>query len=748
VNATASYAAVRLRKLGSIGLPVVGLLLVAAPGVAAPEVSPRVEIVWTDTPPEIDGRLDDEVWKQGALVDDFTQVIPIPGAAPSQRTEVRFLTDHENLYIAAWCWDTDPSAIVANRMVRDGFLFFDDRFQIVIDTFNDHQNGYSFEMNPVGGRRDVLLEGKAFAMSWDTIWVGKAHIDSRGWYVEMAIPYQSINFDPDGDVWGLNLSRGIRRNNEEVRWADPVPQRFVADLGNAGELTGMRGVGSGLGLDIVPGLSLGYEDGILRDRSAPPVEEKLDDFSAKPSGDVIYKVLPSLTATLTANTNFGETEADVRQINFTRFAVAFPEKRDFFLQDALIFEFAELTDDFTATPTNGQPFHSRRIGIAQPDPNSLEFVPGDILFGGKLTGRIDRVKVGVLHTLVDDLAGVSRQHLTVGRVAVSVLEESTVGMIATHGDPNGRIDNTLAGVDFVYRNSSFRGDNTLLSTAWFQQSFSSDANNDEFAYAAGIAYPNDLVNWRLNYKEIGENFNPALGFVNRTGIREYDGRYRYRIRQSGYIHTIDFGLSGGLTTDRSNDVESGNVRVVPIRLSNRYAGRMEILYQHTYEHPSQDFTLPDGLTVLEGAYHFEEVSLKLNGSRNWPLTGDLTLAGGEYFNGTRVVLIPEVEWRPNEHWLIKGRYALHEAWLNGERGRIHIFRGQVAIYFTPDISWSTLVQYDNASNSVGVNSIFRWIVQDGRELFVVLNQGADIIDGDLKRGVTHPIVKLAWTFRF
>lgn len=737
-----------MRKPVSAGVLAVGLLLPAALAARAQEVQPSVEIVWTDTPPKIDGRLDDEVWKRAALVDDFTQVIPIPGSAPSQRTEVRFLTDHENLYIAAWCWDTDPSAIIANRMVRDGFLFFDDRFQIVIDTFNDHQNGYSFEVNPVGGRRDVLLEGKAFSLSWDTIWEGKAHIDSRGWYVEMAIPYQSINYDPKGDVWGLNLSRGIRRNNEELRWADPVPQRFAADLGNAGELTGMRGVGSGLGLDVVPSLSLGYEDGVVRDRSVPPAETEVDDFSAKPSGDVIYKVLPSLTATLTANTNFGETEADIRQVNFTRFAVAFPEKREFFLQDALIFEFAELTDDFTGTPTNGQPFHSRRIGIAQPDPDVLDFVPGDILFGGKLTGRVKGVKLGMLHTLVDDLSGVSKQHLTVGRVAVNVLEESTVGMIVTHGDPNGRIDNTLGGADFVYRNSSFRGDQTLLGKLWFQKSFSSDASSNEFAYAAGIAYPNDLVNWRLNYKEIGENFNPALGFVNRTGIREYDGEYRYRIRRSGYFRTFDFELRGGLTTDRSNQVESGNVRAIPLRFENRYAGRMEVLFQHTFEHPSQDFTLPDGLTVAAGAYHFEEASIRLNGSRNWPLTGDLTLAGGEYYDGTRIALIPEVEWRPSKHWLIKGRYALHETWLGGQRGRIHIFRGQIAIYFTPDISWTTLVQYDNATDSVGVNSIFRWIVQDGRELFVVLNQGAEIIDGDLKRGVTHPLVKLAWTFRF
>jgi len=722
-----------------------GLVLATALTASALDAPPRVDIVWTDTPPKIDGRLDDAVWQQAAVVDELTQVVPVPGAVPSQRTEVRFLTDRKNLYIAAWCYDSDVEGILANLMKRDAFLNYDDRFQIVIDTFHDRQNGYSFELTPAGGRRDVLLEGKAFSLSWDTIWQGRSHIDSKGWYAEIAIPYQSINYDPEKDTWGLNIARSIRRDNEEIRWADPVPQRHPADLGNAGVLAGMRGVGSGIGLDVSPSLSLDYENGIERPPSAAINE--VDDFDAEPSGDLTYKVLPSLTTTLTANTNFGETEADTRQINFSRFSVAFPEKRDFFLQDALIFEFAELTDDFTGTPTNGQPFHSRRIGIAQPDPNVLEFVPGKILFGGKLTGRVGGVKLGVLHTLVDKLGDVDRQHLTVARAAVNVLEESTLGMIVTNGDPDGRIDNTLAGVDFVYRNSSFRGSETLTGKAWFQQSFSSDRSGNESAYGVGIAYPNDTVNWTLDYKEIGKNFDPALGFVNRRDIRQYDGTYRYRFRRSGYVRTFDMKLVGSLTTDRSNQVDSGKLQIIPFEIENQYGGRVDIIYQHTFERPLA-FTLPDGLTVDSGAYHFEEARIKFNGSRNWPLTGDLLLGGGEYFDGARIIFIPEVEWRPNRHFLVKGRYQLNETWLPGQRGRTHIFAGEVAIFFTPDISWSTLVQYDNVSDSIGLNSRLHWIIEDGREVFLVLNQGVDIIDGELKRGVTQPIVKLAWTFRF
>ena len=375
-------------------------------------------------------------------------------------------------------------------------------------------------------------------------------------------------------------------------------------------------------------------------------------------------------------------------------------------------------------------------------------MPGEILFGGKLTGRIDRVKIGVLHTLVDELGGVGRQHLTVGRAAVNVLEESTLGMIVTHGDPDGRIDNTLAGADFVYRNSTFRGDKTLSGKAWFQQSFSSDRSGNEFAYAAGIAYPNDRVNWQLDFKEIGENFNPALGFVNRTGIRQYDGKYRHRLRRAGYIRTFDFQLQGGLTTDRSNRVESGRAAIIPLRYENQYGGSVKLEFRHTFERPLVDFTLPGDLVVSAGPYHYEEAAIELRGSRNWPLTGDLTVAGGEYFDGTRLIVIPRAEWRPSRHFLLSARYQLQETWLPAQHGRTHVVRGAVAVFFTPDISWTTLVQYDNSSDSIGITSRLHWIIEDGREVFVVLNQGLDVVDGDLRRGVTQPIVKLARTFRF
>ncbi|NQZ96653.1 MAG: carbohydrate binding family 9 domain-containing protein [Myxococcales bacterium] len=697
-------------------------------------------MAWTDTEPVIDGHLDDAVWEEAAVVGDLTQVVPVTGTAPTQHTEIFVLTTKEALFFGARMHDTNPEEIVANVMVREGFVFFDDRFQIVIDTFHDHQNGYSFEVNPNGSRRDVTLEGKAFQFSWDTIWFAQVSVDDEGWTVEIKIPYQSINFDPESDTWGINFSRGIRRNSEEDRWADPHPQRFPSDFGNAGIMEGMLGIGQGLGLDVVPAATFRHIDDPLT-----PEEDTRADFS----GDVFYKMTPSLTATITANTNFGEIEADSRQVNFSRFAIAFPEKRDFFLQDGLIFGFGELTvQDLAQSPENGRPFFSRRIGIAQPDPDVDLFEPLDILFGAKVTGRVgNRVKLGLLHTLIEAFEDIDKQNLTVGRVAMNVLGESSIGLIGTYGDPEGRVDNGVVGADFLYRNSFFLGDKTLTGSAWFQRSFTSGEDRNESAYGGTLKYPNDIVNWKLGFKEIGEGFNPALGFVNRPGIRQYDGTYRYRVRRTGYLRTFDMKVEGRLITDRDDTVETAKLLLVPVSIENSLGGRIDFRYRHNFDRPLKDFPIPGNVVIPKGSYHYNQGAVKLSTSRNRPIAIDLTLGGGQFYDGTRLFAIPHLTWRPTPHWLFEASYEVRDISLPGGDSLTHVARGTIGVFFNPDISWQTLVQYDNVSNSIGINSRFRWIIQDGRELFLVLNQGLDVEDG-VQRGRTEPLVKLSWTFRF
>ncbi len=687
-------------------------------------------------------------WSDAARIDGLTQATPHPGAAASQRTEVWLMTDGDRLYVAARLWDTNPEAIVAQQMLRDGVTRFDDRFGFTIDPFLDRRNGYFLQVNPNGVRTDFLVEGGTLNGSWDTRWYAETSVDAEGWTVEIALPFSSISFDPNADVWGLNIARGIRRNDENDRWSDPVIERFLFSMGRTGSLEGMSGIRQRLGVQVVPAAVL---------RRIEDEVENTGDTEFDPSLDIFYKVTPSLTTAVTVKTEFSETEVDRRRVNLTRFGLFFPEKRDFFLQDALIFNFGEIRE-------NGRPFFSRRIGLG--DDGEVR----DILVGAKATGRVGPFKIGLLDVLVDERARVDQANLLVARAAANVFGESTIGAILTHGDPEANGENTLVGGDFIYRNSNFLDNKTFSATAWVQGSFSDPdsilnpdpddplVDGNALAYGGTISYPNDRIRWDLGFREFQEEFNPALGFVNRVGIREYDGAFRYRIRPDrGPFRTVDTQLEASLVTssNATHTIRTGQFTFIPLELTTPIQDSIQLRYEHHYEFVSTPFST---LEIGPGEYHFDEGRLRLRTSRNRRIRGSIEAAYGSFFDGTRTRVRAFLEFRPVKYLLLRADYELNDIRLPGsdlqsadnDRDRdvrIHIARGRFDIFFTPDISILTLVQYDTDSDLLGLNSRLRWIIEDGREFFIVVNQGVDAA-GDLRATRTELIAKLQWTFRF
>jgi len=698
--------------------------------IEAEEVRPSVRIAWSESAPEIDGQLDDPVWAEAALIDTFLQVTPVPGAEPSQRTDVRILTDGKFIYFGIRCHDTDPKAIVANLMLRDDLLWYDDRIVIGLDTFNDHRNGYAFEVNPRGSRHDVLVEGDAFNSDWQTLWFAEASIDSGGWSVEIAIPYHSLNFDPEGDTWGFNFSRGIRRNDEQIRWSDTQPQRFVSDFGVAGTLEGMLGIQQGLGLSVAPAATLSRVD----ERSEVQPENNVE-----PSLNVFYNVFPSVVASVTANTGFAETEVDDRQVNLSRFALFFPEKREFFLQDALIFDFAKFGDP--SSSQNARPFDSRRIGLT----------PGgevvDVLAGGKVTGRIDRVKFGLMDVVLDEHDGVKRKNIGVGRVAINVLEESTIGGIFTTGNPEGGASNSLVGLDFNYANSNFNGGKTLMGNAWYSRSFTDGVNGGESTYGTILEYPNDRTYWRVGAVEVQKNYNPELGFVNRKGIRRYHGSYRNRLRWGGYVRTLDTRVVGYVVTDLNDEIKSAQFNFSPIKIASEVGDVLTAAYRHDYEHLDEPFEVIPGVVIPPGSYPVDRGYLRISTSHNRALQGAFQITSGGFFGGTSTTISPEISWRPNYHWLFEIDYVLNDVDLPEKSFKTHLLRARVNYQFTPNLAWITVAQWDNISDTAGINSRVHWIIEDGREVFVVFNQGLNTEDG-VKATRSESLIKFEWTFRF
>lgn len=705
-----------------------------APG--AGRQRPRATALRTRAPLEVDGRLDEADWGRAQVIDDFRTTEPVEGAPLSERTELRVLYDEHQIYFGIRCFDRSPEELTATVMRRDASQRTDDRILVVIDTFHDRRTGYAFGVTPTAARWDVLLEdGGGFNPQWDGIWYAATTRDAGGWTVEMAIPFNTLNFNPGGAVWGLNFGRGIPRSNEFARWAAVDQDVFFFDVAHFGDLEGLAGLEQGIGLDVVPALVVRHDRDNARSRTTEHVDPAVDAF---------YKITPSLTGVLTANTDFSDAPPDDREINLTRFSLFFPERRDFFLQDSGIFRFADFGLETANKPSqvNGQPFFSRRIGIDEQGPL-------DLRIGGKLTGRVGPVNLGLLSTRVESHDAVDGKWLSVARASVNLFEESMAGVIATYGNPSQNEHNKLLGADFNYRTSHAFDDQILEGTLWVQKTSSPESDDRDAAFGAALTFPNDRWNWRLRAIEIQENFEPTLGFVNRRAIRSYTGRLRRRWRPGGELRRVDVGVDGELVTGTDNDLQTLVLGVDLPEIATDFGDFMLLRAFARREELLEDFEILEGVVIPRDNYRFERVRLELQSSRNRPLEVGLTLEHGGFFSGTRFDLIGRLSYHPSPHLLLGLEYEQAAVRLPEGDFTTRIVRANADFAFSPSLSWTNLVQWDNLTEDVTVNSRLRWIVQPGRELVLVFDPFFTRDDRlELTATTTAAVVKVFWTLRF
>lgn len=686
----------------------------------------------TDAVPVVDGRLDEALWDNAAVIDGFTQVDPREGEAPTERTVVRVAYGRDALYVGIRAFDRRPEGILVKELRRDEPQGDSDWVAIVLDTFFDRRNGFYFQINAGGARRDGLVEDQSqIRFDWDGIWDGRAVRDEHGWSAEIAIPFKTVSFDPGGSRWGFNVERFIRRKNETIRWQAAKQDRSLIAMQHAGVLRGLHGREQGLGLDVKPSLTLSRADG------PRAVDE---GFDAEPALDIFYKPHPSLTAALTLNTDFAQTEVDERRVNLTRFPLFFPEKRAFFLQDAGIFNFGGLS-------RSPLPFFSRRIGIG---PGGEE---QDILAGLKVTGRTDRLNYGLLNVQMADDPVLGSKNLTVARVRANVLEESTVGFIATRGDPTTTGDNRLVGADFSYRNSEDFGDATVSGSAWIEHTASSGASvvgdgDDELAFGTKFSYASDT--WAANgaLERIGEDLNPALGFVRRRGVRQYFGQLRRRWRFDGPVERLDLSSNAQVVTNLDGDLESLEFAPLQITLENPEGDAAALQFEHRREDLFEPFEIREGVVIPAGSFDWRRGRFELATSEGRALRAVARLEHGGFFAGDRWDVMTRLEWRFSEHLFASTEFERNHVDLPQGEFTTDIARARLDIAFTPDLSWTNLVQYDNVSRVLGSSSRLRWIVQPGNDVFLVVRQNFRDTGERFDRLRTDVAAKAGWTFRF
>jgi hypothetical protein len=688
-----------------------------------------VRIQRTNEAPVIDGRLDDEVWLRAPIIDNFHQVNPVEFAEPSERTQVYLLYDRDTLYIGARMFDAQPELINALILRQGQPIGSDDRFFVHLDSFNNRRSGYLFGVNPNGVRYDGVFENiTQRSFDWDGIWLAAASIDEEGWSAEIAIPFKTLSFDPTNTTWRMNFARNIERRNESMAWES---RNRNTDLSTMGEVRGISQIDQGMGLDIVPSVS-------VRDRKNFVTAQTGSD--AEPSLDVFYKITTSLNAALTINTDFSATEVDNRQVNLTRFSLFFPERRDFFLQDVDIFQFGRLEQD-------GRPFFSRTLGIS----STGEEVP--LEYGGKVSGRVGRFDIGALAIRQGDFGAVDATDAFVARVAANVLRESSVGMIFTNGDPASNLDNSVAGVDFRFVNSRLAGGRSLEGEAWLQQTDTEGIVGDDGAYGIGIRLPSSTgLNGGVGFVSIDENFNPAMGFVRRTGIRDYSLAIGNTLRPSGGpIRTLSSRINANRIEYADNgDVQSQSLNLNAINIELNSQDSFNFGYTKNTEGLRTPFPISRKHTIQPGVYEFDQLNLSLNTGSQRKLGMGMFINDGEFYDGDRFSVGGFVGWRPTRHFRTNVNYQYNDISFGETRFITRVVRLQLEAVFSSRLSWINLIQYDNVSETIGLNSRLHWIPEAGREAFLVLNHNVNDPDGNntFHSSFNELTLKYSYTFRF
>lgn len=720
-----------------------GLVIFAAPLSVAEELSSKqyksILAVRVTTAPVIDGVLDDAVWANAVVIKDLHQARPYENTEPVERSEFYVIYDNDAIYVGGYHGDSEPEKIVANQLIQDSNMSGEDRVTVVLDPFNDKRSGYAFTLNSNNVRRDGLfITPTEFYGDWDGIWRGKASLTDDGWITEVAIPFKTLSFFSENDTWGLNVWREVGRTGERIAW---VSHNRGTNPSAAGELRGLSNMDSGLGLDVVPSLSLRQ----LRD-----FEFGDTVYLIEPSLNVFYKVTPSLNGSLTVNTDFSAVEADSRQVNLTRFSLFFPEKRDFFLKEADIFEFGRiggrdnLIEISRVQRENGRPFFSRRIGLS--DDN----MPVDLEYGGKLSGRLGQWNIGALAIRQAAFGSIDATDVFVGRVTRNVLDESTIGVIMTNGDPTSNLNNSLLGVDFNYQNTGLSAGRTVEAGAWYQQSDTEGLDGDDAAWGIRMRMPNTSgFRGGVYVKEIQSNFIPALGFVNRSGVRDYIGEFGYTHRPRGrYVRSIFAGIDARRVERLNGGLESSLVSFRFLDISNHRGDRLQAKYRLKEESLVDPFEISTGVIVPSGSYSFEEygVSISSSGHRKW--SGSAEVFEGSDFDGDKLSIGGGLAWKPSKHFRLQGTYEFNDFELPQGNFIARLITFQTDIVFSDTFSWVNLMQYDNVSDNLGINSRVHWIPEAGREMYFVINHNLlDSTDG-FKSAQSDITLKVNYTFRF
>ena len=561
----------------------------------------------------LDGLLDEAAWELVEPATDFIQRFPNTGQVSQERTEVRFLYDDENIYIAFVCFDSEVDRAVVTQLTEDFNFRGSDSISLIFDSLHDQRSGFSFVVNVAGARADQQIINSGFNTDWDGVWDARTSQNEDGWIPELRIPFRTLRFSNDpNQVWGVNMSRRLLRLNEESYWA-PIPVRYnLARVSLAGTLEGLEGISQGRNLKVTPFVTAGVLQS--RPRAEPPGEFSTDkDFDG--GIDLKYSVTPSLTLDATYRTDFAQVEVDRQQVNLTRFNLFFPEKRDFFLENAATFSFGG--------GNNIVPFFSRRIGLSRAG------TPIPIVGGVRLTGRIDQFDVGFINMKTESEGTTPSNNFIVGRLKRNLLTNSWVGALITNRDSTIEDDyNRVYGADVHLEFNS-----RLFLDSFLLRSDTPGLTEKDQARQFQAAWRDDELTINGGYNEVQTNFNPEVGFVRRRNNTRYDGSVTWapRFESSATFRNLFLAAGAQYFENGSTDEVETRTQFAQVGIVFESTASIHVGLNQTFDRLADPFRIRSDVEIPEGDYSYQsywasfqtDSSDKVSGNArvNWASSG-------------------------------------------------------------------------------------------------------------------------------
>src|SRR5712692_6277371 len=673
--------------------------------------SNAAEAVRVDRAPKLDGGLADPLWQSAKPVTEFRQREPNEGESPTEKTEVRILYTRHAVYFGIHCYDSEPSRIVATELRRDVSQNLDDHFEILIDSSHDRRDAYVFQINPLGTQIDGLIVEEQenngsgdFDSGWDGVWVSESRITSDGWTATVEIPFTTLNFTKSMNVvWGLNFKRFIRRKNEEDLWSAYRRTFGIAKVSRAGELAGITDIGAGRLFILKPYGLIQYD--------------KKSGENAKfplPGGlDVKYGLRSNLVVNLTANTDFADTDVDQVQFNLTPFKIFIPEKRQFFLENAGIFNFGLGDQD--------QLFFSRQIGI---DPVTGQQVP--INGGAKLTGTMGRLALGVMEVDTRSSGPNPYANYAIARLKESLWGGSYIGVMGIDKRSGNVLDpyNQTGGVDtrlVFLKDFVFNGH---LAQTQSPGKLSGDTD-----VGANVTYNSNWLEASVARRKIGPNFNPEVGFIEITDSnREYaDATFKVRPKAAG-IRELQFEGFILHSPDTQGVVQTQEWQGTFRAEFNNGAYTDDDIADVFTQRITTPLNIYKNIVIPIGLYHFARHQLTYGSRQDRRFTYNFFERFGDYYGGRLNEFRIRANYRPTPKFSVSASQTWNRFRLPQGNFSVDLASLQGNYSFSRFLTFSSALQMDTANTqAVSANLRLRYNYRPDSDLFIIYNIGTQFV---------------------